>query len=150
MMIMRHVLWFAASMAISLTLIFLIHHIHKHFVKTLTSPVEKTIANDAINNYKHIYADISNAKSKQQGAKSGANLIPPTTNHVACDESSNGCTPITLEYPKEAAETTPAALDTSHKDILNNMKDELREFIETNHRLNEPIRQIEQESSPPI
>lgn len=137
---MRQVVWFLGSMAVSLALIFLVHHIHEHFVKTLTSPIEKNVAEDALNKYKHIYADIyadiSNEKNKRD-----ANTC-----------TDDGCTPISLDCPDDTTATTRERTATTtemrsaakttddrpSKAMLHDMKNELRDFLETNHQLSEP------------
>ena len=148
---MRHVVWFVGSMAVSLALIFLVHHIHEHFVKTLTSPIEKNVAEGALNKYKHIYADIyadiSNEKNKR-AASAGAGADATATAAAATAAADDGCTPINLDCPDDAtaaatvtARTAAAAKTVDgrpSKAMLHDMKNELRDFLETNHQLSEP------------
>lgn len=144
---MRQVVWFLGSMAVSLALIFLVHHIHEHFVKTLTSPIEKNVAEDALNKYKHIYADIyadiSNEKSKRgANANAGADAGAGAGADAGADD---GCTAINLDCPDDVTATTTerkaatkAADGRPSKAMLHDMKNELRDFLETNHQLSEP------------
>lgn len=151
---MRHVVWFVGSMAVSLALIFLVHHIHEHFVRTLISPIEKNVAEAALSKYKHIYADIyadiSNEKSKRDEMAPNKNNGPGRDGGGGgggngagrddddSDDDNNGCTLVNLECPDATAATAPVAGGRPDVAALDDMKNELRDFLETNQQLNEP------------
>ena len=111
--------WIIKISLISITLIFLVHHLIGFFKTTLTVPKIKDLVNSPTQKYQGMFDTISKGHLNPSDFSYDLN-----TKNVDIN-SSNSYTAIDL-LPTEMQTNTNFVLDTSTKDV---MKDELKSFL---------------------
>lgn len=111
--------WIIQISLISITLIFLVHHLIGFFKTTLTVPKIKDLVNSPTQKYQGMFDTISKGDINPSNFSYDLN-----TKNVGVNNS-NSYTAIDL-LPTEANTNTSFVLDTSTKDV---MKDELKSFL---------------------
>ena len=111
--------WIIQISLISITLIFLVHHLIGFFKTTLTVPKIKDLVNSPTQKYQGMFDTISKGHLNPSDFSYDLN-----TKNVDIN-SSNSYTAIDL-LPTEMQTNTNFVLDTSTKDV---MKDELKSFL---------------------
>jgi hypothetical protein len=111
--------WIIQISLISITLIFLVHHLIGFFKTTLTVPKIKDLVNSPTQKYQGMFDTIS------KGDLNPSNFSYDLNTKNSGINSSNSYTAIDL-LPTEANTNTSFVLDTSTKDV---MKDELKSFL---------------------
>ena len=111
--------WIIQISLISITLIFLVHHLIGFFKTTLTVPKIKDLVNSPTQKYQGMFDTIS------KGDINPSNFSYDLNTKNVDINSSNSYTAIDL-LPTEMQTNTNFVLDTSTKDV---MKDELKSFL---------------------
>ena len=111
--------WIIQISLISITLIFLVHHLIGFFKTTLTVPKIKDLVNSPTQKYQGMFDTIS------KGDLNPSNFSYDLNTKNAIVNSSNSYTAIDL-LPTEIQTNTNFVLNTSTKDV---MKDELKSFL---------------------
>jgi hypothetical protein len=111
--------WIIKISLISITLIFLVHHLIGFFKTTLTVPKIKDLVNSPTQKYQGMFDTIS------KGDINPSNFSYDLNTKNVDINSSNSYTAIDL-LPTEMQTNTNFVLDTSTKDV---MKDELKSFL---------------------
>jgi hypothetical protein len=111
--------WIIQISLISITLIFLVHHLIGFFKTTLTVPKIKDLVNSPTQKYQGMFDTIS------KGDINPSNFSYDLNTKNSGINSSNSYTAIDL-LPTEPNVNTSFVLDTSTKDV---MKDELKSFL---------------------